>query len=340
MEKKSKKDIIQLLVSLILGVLVFYLVYRQIDIEEMKSILNTTQWGYIILPIVLCILSSWIRALRWNMLIEPVAHCPKNKNTFCAVMFGYFINHIFPRAGEIARCGILKKYENIPMSELVGTVITERAFDLIITLLIVFFTVIAEFDVFEDVLNSIHVMDSIYAMLNHPVLWCSLLLIVLLCFLFRKKIANLSFAHKVKEISIGIWNGLKSFTKIKNKPLFLLYSVIIFFLYYLMLYFSFWLFDFTTDLSMEVGLITYVFGSLGMLAPVQGGIGAYEFMTSRALMIYGIKETQALTFSLLSHLIEIIINCVGGFLCTLILPLINKKNNNNNPIKFDYHEEV
>ncbi len=325
MGKASKKDIIQLIISLSLGVLVFYLVYKQLDLDEMKSIIASAKWIYITIPIILCLLSSWVRALRWNMLIEPVAKVPAMKNTFCAVMFGYFVNHIFPRAGEVARCGVLKKYEDIPMSELFGTVITERAFDLIITLLVVFFTVVFEFDVFKDILANINLLDSLTSLLTNPYLWGAVITLGLLCFVLRKKIAQLSITQKIIEIGLGVWNGLKSFTQVKNKPLFLLYSVLIFFIYYLMLYFSFFLFDFTSNLSMEAGLVTYVFGALGMVAPVQGGIGTYEFMTIQALTIYGITQTQAGTFAVLAHLVEIVVNCIVGFGCSLVLPIINKE---------------
>ncbi len=325
MEKLKSKDIIQIVISLGLGILVFYFVYKQLDLNEMRTIFHSAKWGYVVVPILLCLLSSWVRALRWNMLIEPVAQTPAMKNTFCAVMFGYFVNHIFPRAGEVARCGVLKKYEKIPMSELFGTVITERAFDMLVTLLIVFFTVIAEFEVFRNILSDVHVWDKISGIFSNPIIWTIILAFVLGVVFFWKKISTWKAFQKGKEMGTGIWNGLKSFTKVKNKPLFLFYSILIFVIYFFMIYCSFWMFDFTEQLSMEAGLVTYVFGALGMVVPVQGGIGTYEFMTIQALMIYGVTATQAGTFAILAHLVEIIVNCVVGFGCSLVLPFINKK---------------
>ncbi len=317
------KDILQILISLGLGVVVFYLVYKQLDMDEMKEIFHSTKWGYLVVPVILCLLSSLVRAVRWNMLIEPVAEKPKLKNTFCAVMFGYFVNHIFPRAGEVARCGVLKKYGNVPLSELFGTVITERAFDLLITLLIVLFTVVTEFDLFRGILASAQLPDF-SAFIVNPYLWIGIFVIGALIFFFRKKIKQWKISVKIKEILAGVWKGLKSFIDVRNKPMFLLYSVLIFVIYYLMLYCSFWIFDFTTGLSLEAGLVTYVFGALGMVAPVQGGIGTYEFMTIQALALYGITQTQAGAFALIAHLVEIVVNCVVGFVCFLILPFINR----------------
>lgn len=322
--KISLKDALQTLVSLALGILVFWFVYKELNMEEMGALVKSARWEYAILPIALCILSSVVRALRWNMLIAPIAKEPALKNTFCAVMYGYFINHVFPRAGEIARCGVLKKYEGISFAELVGTVVTERAFDLLVTLLIVSATVFLEFDVFKGILSNISVWDSIYHLLTNPMLWASLAALLLLLVALRKQIMKLAFMGKVKGFAQKVWNGLKSFTQVSNKPLFIVYSLLIFFIYYLMLYFSFWMFDFTADLSAGAGLVTYVFGALGMLVPVQGGIGTYEFMTIQALAIYGIGKTAAGTFALFAHLVEIVVNCAAGFGCSLALPFLNK----------------
>ena len=325
--KITLKDVIQLVISLGLGVLIFYLVYKGLNIAEMKGLISKANYSYLLMPIVLCILSSVVRALRWNMLIEPLGKKPSLRNTFCAVMYGYFINHLFPRAGEIARCGVLKKYEGISFTELVGTVITERAFDLIVTLLIVFTSVVVEFDVFKGVISQVSVFERIGCVLSSPLLWVCVAAFVLLLFILRKWINQMTIMGKIKKVMAGILNGLKSFTKVKNKPLFLVYSVLIFFIYYLMLYTSFKVFSFTSGLGPEAGLTTYVFGALGMLVPVQGGIGTYEFMTIQALLIYGISATQGGAFAVLAHLVEIIVNSVVGFGCSMALPFINRGKN-------------
>jgi len=45
-----------------------------------------------------------------------------------------------------------------------------------------------------------------------------------------------------------------------------------------------------------------VVGSLGWLIPVQGGIGAFHFVTTLALAhVYGISQTTGLVFATISH---------------------------------------
>lgn len=323
--KIEKKDAIQIAISLGLGVLIFYFVYKQLDIEEMKELAKQANYVYLLLPIVLCVLSSLVRALRWNMLIEPLGKKPKLRNTFCAVMYGYFINHLLPRAGEFARCGVLKKHEGLTFAELLGTVITERAFDVVVTLMIVVGTVYCEYDIFRGIVNPEGILQKTQSLLSEPSSWIYLVGLIVILFFLYLLAKKLKFMEKVMNMAKGVWSGLKTFSKVKNKPLFIIYSLLIFFIYYLMLYFSFYVFDFTKDLGPRAGLTTYVFGALGMLAPVQGGIGAYEFMTIQALLIYGISATQGGTFAVLAHLVEIIVNCVVGFICSLALPFLNKK---------------
>ncbi len=318
------KDLLQTIVSLGLGLIIFYLVYKQLDIAEMKKLIGAAKWQYLLIPIILCILSSVVRALRWNMLIAPIDHQPKLKNTFCAVMYGYFINHLLPRAGEIARCGVLKKYEGISFSQLVGTVISERAVDMLVTLLIVGITVICEFNVFSEALSRITIGQTVFNIISNPILWIAIAALFVLLFALRHWIMQMKIVGKFKEMVKGVWLGLKSITQVKNKPLFIIYSLTIFVIYFLMLYCSFWVFDFTAHLGLAAGLTTYVFGALGMVVPVQGGIGTYEFMTIQALTLYGISMTQAGTFAVLAHLVEIIVNSVVGFGCSLLLPFLNK----------------
>ena len=204
----TKRDTIQTVVSLALGIIVFYWVYRGLNITEMQKLLKNAHWGYIVIPVVLSLLSCIARALRWNQLIEPIAPKPALKNTFCAVMYGYFINHLIPRAGELARCGVLKRYEGIPFTELLGTVITERAFDLIITFLITFLTVALEFKVFGHILDSITIWQSICSLLTNPLLWILLVVLALVLYLLRGRIMQSKLKNKFKGLGVVIWNGL------------------------------------------------------------------------------------------------------------------------------------
>lgn len=54
-------------------------------------------------------------------------------------------------------------------------------------------------------------------------------------------------------------------------------------------------------LDAKAGLFILVIGGLGMSAPVQGGIGAFHFIVSRGLMLYGISETEGIVYATIVH---------------------------------------
>src|SRR5688572_14171945 len=93
--------------------------------------LSEANYLWILLSILLGTFAHYVRALRWKLIIEPFGYKPRTYNLFFAVMNMYFFNAMVPRLGEVTRCAILKTYENIPVEKSLGTVVAERAVDLI-----------------------------------------------------------------------------------------------------------------------------------------------------------------------------------------------------------------
>ncbi len=136
-KKNWGSTIVKFLLFLGLGLFVIWLSLRGLSQEEKSQILNsfrTANYNWVILAIILGILSHLLRSLRWMLFFEPMGYKPTLKVTFYAVMVGYFANMAFPRLGEVTRCGILAKYERIPFNKSFGTVITERAIDMLLFL--------------------------------------------------------------------------------------------------------------------------------------------------------------------------------------------------------------
>jgi len=96
-------------------------------------------------------------------------------------------------------------------------------------------------------------------------------------------------------------------------------------MYYLMLYVSFFAFDFTSHLSPFAALTTFVMASFGMVAPVQGGLGTWHFMTKESLALYGISNENGIIFAFVAHTTMTLLLIVLGLLSMLALPLFNRK---------------
>ncbi len=321
--------LLKILAFFALGVLLFWLVYKDQDIDRIESILkNDVNYLWIWVSLFLGLLSHISRTLRWMLMIEPLGKKPRMLNTFLAVMVGYLMNLVVPRMGEISRCGVLSRYEKISFTKLVGTVVTERIVDVIMLLLLTLIVIGTQFGkilLFLD--NNPDVKHKLDQLAFSPVAILVVVGVVGLFIFFRKKIRKSAAFAKVHEILSKFGEGLNTIKNMKNKWAFILHSLFIWLMYYLMLYVVFFAFGFTSHLSAIAGLTTFVFGSFGMVAPVQGGIGAWHFMVIQALIVYGISKPDGVVFAFLAHTSMTAMMIVLGLISLLILPFLNRRTN-------------
>ena len=325
--KQNTLKTLKFLSFFLLGILLFWLVYKDQDINRIKSILsNEVNYSWIIVSVFLGLLSHISRTIRWNLMIEPLGHKPRPLNTFLAVMIGYLMNLALPRMGEISRCGVLSRYEKIPFTKLVGTVVLERLIDVLMLLLLLVIVVITQFGHLVEFLNNNpQVQDKLGKLMRSPILPIALILLFLIIWVTRHKIKGSGAVKKLTGLMNQFIEGFKSIRNIKNKGSFIFHSVFIWVLYYLMLYCVFFSFEFTSHLTPLAGLTIFVLGSFGMIAPVQGGIGAWHFMVIEGLSLYGIDKADGQVFALVAHGSTTIMLIVFGLVSLLVLPFINER---------------
>ncbi len=324
---KILKQILKVIVFLGISALLFWLVYRGQDVEHIKNVLqNDVNYWWIWLSLVLGLISHISRTFRWMMLIEPLGKRPGFINSFLAVLVGYLMNLAIPRMGEISRCGVLARYEQISFTKLVGTVVTERISDVIMMLLLTAFVAFAQFrQMLTFLKNNPEIKESIVNFSLSPIAIIILTLVIVFSLIFYKRIMNLKPMHKVKNTLKSFGEGVKTIKNMKNKWLFLFHTILIWFLYFMMIYVVFFAFDFTSHLSMMAGLTVFVMGAYGMVAPVQGGIGAWHFMVIQGLIVYGISKNDGLIFAFLAHSSMNAMIIVVGLMSVMALPFLNRK---------------
>ncbi len=325
--KKRVFDILKVLVFLCIGLFFLWLIYRDTQWSEIKSILqNDVNYYWIILSLFIGLISHISRTLRWQLLIEPTGTKPRTANTFMAVMVGYFANLALPRMGEVVRCGVLSKYEKISFATLVGTVVFERAFDVILLLIITLIALTTQYPAFLLFLKAhpeiLENLQSIFTLKGLAIGISILLVLALIMHLFMRKIKGYD---RIKQILHNLWNGIISVVRMKRKWEFIAHSVFIWLCYFLMSYVCFFAFDFTSHFMPLPALFVFVMGSYGMIAPVPGGIGPWHFMTIAALQLYGVELTPAGTFAFVAHASMTLLVIVAGFLSLLFLPILNSK---------------
>ncbi len=310
----------------LLGVFIFWMVYKDQDISKIKNVLtNEVNYLWIAISLFLGLLSHISRTIRWNLIIEPLGHKPRLLNTFLAVMIGYLMNLALPRMGEISRCGVLARYEKIPFTKLVGTVVLERLIDVIVLLLLLLLVVVTQFgQVLGFLDNNPDVKDKLEKVIYSPVLLVFLGLIFLSVWILRHKIKQSSVVQKILGLVNQFVEGFRSILKMKRVGAFIFHSLFIWFLYYLMLYVVFFSFGFTSNLPALAGLTVFVLGSFGMVAPVQGGIGAWHFMVIEGLALYGVGKADGKVFALVAHGSMTILLIILGLISLLVLPFVNE----------------
>ena len=331
--KKKALNVLKILFFLGLGITLAWMALPKTEKERSDIITSIEKANYLwlLLSVFISGMSHYFRAVRWKILLEPLNHKPKTSNTFFAVMVGYLANFAIHRIGEVTRCGLLAKYEDVPFTEGFGSVIAERAFDMV-CLIIIFFLVFAfEFQKISGIAN-----DLIFTTISNK--WHSLmqnhtLLIILSVggilavagFLyFRKKIQNL-LSGKVKGFVIGIWEGLLSIKNVNKPAMFIVHTILIWIMYILQVYVCFFAFPETSNLPIVVAMVIMVFGSIGIIA-VPGGTGAYQIIVIQILTtVYFISETQAKAFAWSVWVSQFILIVSVGFISLILLGVLNKE---------------
>ncbi len=316
---------IKFLVLLSLAALLLYWAFKGQDLKLIVHQLKNTRYHWLAASVLACLVAHLIRAIRWGLLIEPLGYRIAVKNTFSAVMIAYLANLAIPRMGEVSRCAVINKTDRVPVNQLLGTVITERIFDLLFLLGITGLSLVLAFDRIADFIYQNAWLKMEDKMQQSMLLWWAIaliLLFILLIYLLKNKIGKLikPFLNALD----GFKNGLLSFNKMKNKKAFVLLSVLLWFFYLLSTYLCFFALTATSDLGMDAALAALVFGSLGMIVPVQGGIGAFHWMVAEGLTLYALQKTEGLAFATLIHSSQILVILLIGSLCLVRMLLIHQ----------------
>jgi len=314
----------------LLGIALIWWSLHQIPSEEWTKFTLALKQSklWIVFPVfIILALSHFLRALRWRLIMEPLGYQPSIANTYLAVLIGYLANLAIPRLGEVLKCTLLAKYEKVPAEKIVGTIVAERAFD-VISLGIVFLLALGlQFNVIEAGWNQLKSQTTAPMTNTNEGDWKLYLLIgvgivlIALFFIIRKRIP--SIIASVKNIISGIWEGVMSATKLKQHNLFFLYSFGIWFLYLLATYVGLYA-TAGTESSFATAISCLAYASIGMIL-TPGGIGAYAYFMAKVLELNGVDYTLGLANGTLQWFAQFLIVIVLGGISLIILPIINKQ---------------
>lgn len=331
---KSLVNILTYLVTLGLGIFLIWLSVKDLkpeDIEKIKFAIKKANYILLIPILIMGFISHWSRAVRWTYLMEPMGFKPSVTNTTFAVFIGYLANLAFPRLGEVLKCTLLARYEKVPADKLVGTIIAERAFDMLCLLIIFVLTIITQTDLAGDYLSSLWTrfnQSSDGESSSGKGYWVliGIAVLVLSLLLFRKRILQSKFAVRFREVLLNVGKGILSFRTMKNKRGFVLHTLLIWSMYFGMILLGFQSIQETSHLGYKTGLSVLSFGSVGMIV-TPGGLGAYTALVQEIVGLYGIDKAISVAISWIIWLVPTLIIILGGVLSFIFLPFVNKNRN-------------
>ena len=329
MEKKSNsllKSILTIVISLAFAGFFLWLALKGFEFEKVQKSLSKANYLWVAIAAVFGVLAYWLRAVRWNLLLEPMGYRISNSNAFWTISFGYLMNLTIPRSGEVARATALYGVEKVPVDKSFGTIILERVVDLVCMMVFLGLTFVFKY----DAILSFYENSGIKFNPNKVILIVSLLVLcAILFFVFKKKLATVPVLGKIIGFIDGILQGLTSIFKLKQKVNFILYTIGIWICYYMAAYLVCFALPETSDFTIADGFFIIVVGTLGMIVPASGGIGAFNLAMKYGFMALFISMGKSaefggemgLTYSFISLPLQIVIMLTTGLLS---IPMLAK----------------
>jgi glycosyltransferase 2 family protein len=329
-KRKILLDILKYILFFGIGIALFIWVYRGQDMGSILEGLTRFHFGWIAASFVVFLLSHFFRAIRWRMLIQSIGYKPGLFNTFLSILVMYLANAAVTRMGEVTRCGILKKYEGVPFTPQLGTVLVERMVDLLFLLIILAAALFLSWDILSTFFDGSTggVDSSRFSFLTSPFFLIIAGLLVagaITLFLLRHKIKATPLAVKILSYAGKFAEGLKSIFRLKQPVVFVLLTIGIYGCYYLGTFFILKAFAPTSALSPIVAFSVLASGSIGMLVPVPAGFGSFHFFAWNTLLLYGVASADGQLVTLVLHGSTTLFIIVVGAIALGILPIYNKK---------------
>ena len=310
MQSKYGK-ILKYSLSVILAAVLLYFSFRGVKWNEFVSTLRECSWTMVALSMIAGFTSYLIRIFRWKLLLRSTAPEADALTCLNAFAIGKMCDFVIPHVCELVRCGIVTKRTKAGYDKVLGSVVLERCWDVLVLFILIFVLMVTMWSRF-----GAFFMEKIW----HPMIeGTSLWIIVAIAAALLVAIIAILLSKKVKHFAAGIWEGIRNSLKMKDKGLFLLFTVSLWILFLLMSLFIIWALPSDYGLGLTDALFIMLVGTFAGLVPVPGGFGAFHYLIAITLStLYGIPFEMGIIFATLSHESQAIMTLVTGAVCYVI----------------------
>ena len=304
--KKVGSETLKVLFPLVLGGAILYWMYRGSDIRQIHHVLtDEMDWTWMLLSMPFGLLAQLMRGWRWRQTLDPVGEHPRMSSCVHAVLLSYAASLVVPRIGEFTRCAVLKRSDGVSFSKALGTVVTERAIDSLLIMIITGVTLLWQMSMFGTFFEKTGTsVDTILHQFSATGYWVTAICAVAAAILLWWLVRSLAIYSKVKATLHGIWQGIVSLKDVRNIPLFVFFSLGIWVSYFIHYYLTFFCFESTANLGLSCALVTFIVGSIAVIVPTPNGAGPWHFAVKTMLILYGVADEHALCFVLIVHTLQ------------------------------------
>ena len=317
----KKRRIVNIVISVVVALLFIQLAVRNVDLTELWQQMKMATFYWLPFFIVALLASHWMRAERWRLLLTNEDTYVPRSTLFAGVMLGYVFNNVVPRLGEISRPVYVAKKQGLSSSNLLGTIVVERLFDLATMMLLIVFVSLY-------LIRDIGVLEQLFGTESWP--WYAYLAIPLFFLLvvagiwiiykllnysdkkepFNNSILNALF-HKAKLFT----DGMISIRYVDNWPVFLMLTAGIWIGYIFMTYLPFYMMSLQSvyGLTMSDAVVLTMVSSIGVSIPTPAGIGSYHLLIQQSMsLLYNIPLVSALTYATIAHAVTVLLVFIIG----------------------------
>ena len=314
---KGLKTYIKILLPIFVGIFCIFYSFRNISFIDFTKYFYAINYTWVFIGVFLGALSHISRSYRWKYLIEPLGYKLSFINSLLAVFSAYLINYTIPGAGDIARATMISKYEKIPLDKTLGTIVAERAVDVICILTIISTGLIIEYQKISEKIISLIEGKKISTIFIYL---ATLVLAITIIYLILK---NSKYYKSIFNFLSGIIQGLTVIFKMEKRIEFVLHSIFIWLMYILMFWATSMAFVELHEVAFYQFMISFSLAALSIMLS-NGGIGIYPLAVEESLGWYGVQSTTGLAFGWVSWLSQTMMVIIFGGLSLFILPFINR----------------
>jgi hypothetical protein len=295
------KQLFQYIIPLVISVGLCIVLYSGVEWTQIQQGLHCCNYGWILAMLGCNLLAQVWRAVRWRMQLRHLGINPGLNAMLCSVFGTYAVNLVFPRLGEIWRCGFIARRHQAQFTTVFGSMVADRLADTASVLLITLLTLVAAFGPMMQFMENANVPVTPLKLI---IALAAAAVIVAAVALFIRR-SRSSIAARLRTAMLNAWRGFSSLFRMPGKGRWLLLTAAIWLSYFASMVASFMAYPPTAQVLGSYGLVsalvTFVFGSLAMAIPSNGGIGPWQLAIILALSgIYLLPQAQALTFATLN----------------------------------------